>query len=113
MAERESEASDKPISAVKDRSAFVHRVQGLSIVILSNTLPLLALLLMTLNPRRQCLLIHFGNESSAYQMRPIPQMSRLHMLNDSGFREITRQTLVLSLQDKYRTMQDVHILQRI
>ena len=106
----ESEASDKSVPAVKDRSALVHRVQGLSIVILSNTLPLLALLLMILNPDANVFLFTSANASSIYQMCPIPQMSRLHVCTDSDFQEITRQTLVLSLEDKYRTMLDVDIL---
>ena len=105
----ESEASDEAILAVKDRSTFVHRVRGLSIIILSNTLPLLALLLMTLNPDANVFLFTSANASSIYQMCPIPQMSRLHVLNDCGFLEITRQTLVLSLQDQNRTMHDIDI----
>ncbi len=65
---------------------------------------------MILNPDANVLLFTSANASSIYQMCPIPQMSRLHVCTDSGFLEITRQTLVLSLEDKNRTMQDVDIL---
>ena len=65
----ESEASDKSVPPIKDRSAFVHRVQGLSkvsIAILSNTLPLLALLLMTLSPDASVFLFTSENAPTIY-----------------------------------------------
>jgi hypothetical protein len=65
---------------------------------------------MILNPDANVFLFTSANASSIYQMCPIPQMSRLHVCNESGFLEITRQTLVLSLEAKNRTMQDVDIL---